>query len=204
MDISYKKIIALMLVLLYPAALWGVAQESATAREVVETFQGHLIDAMKAGKKAGYAGRFAKLHDPVMQSHDLEKIARIIMGKEWERLTADQQRTFVDVFSKFSVSSYAHNFRGYNGETFVFDSVEETSQGGVVVHTRLKIPNEKDVKFDYMLKQNGGTWRIINIIANGVSDLALKRTEYSSILQREGFDALITGMNGKIDKYSKM
>jgi len=204
MDIKYNKIILLALMLIFPAALWGGEQESATAKQVVETFQGHLIEAMKAGKKAGYAGRYEKLYEPVAQSHDLEKIARIILGKEWEKLTPEQQRNFVEVFSKFSVSSYAHNFKDYEGESFVFDSVEETSKGGVVVHTRLKIPNEKDVRFDYMLKQNGNTWRIINIIANGVSDLALKRTEYTSVLQREGFDALIKGINEKIDKYSKM
>jgi phospholipid transport system substrate-binding protein len=54
-----------------------------------------------------------------------------------------------------------------------------------------------------MLKEKGNSWRIINIIANGVSDLALKRSEYTTILQREGFDALINKINEKIDNYSK-
>lgn len=204
MEIYYKKIIAFLLALLFPLTLWAGEQEAATARQVVETFQERLIDVMKKGKQVGYAVRYEKLYEPVAQSHDLEKIARIVVGKEWEKLTPDQQRTLVDVFIKFSVSSYAHNFKDYDGESFAFDSVEETGKGGVVVHTRLKIPNEKDVKFDYMLKQNGNHWRIINIIANGVSDLALKRTEYTSVLQREGFDALITKINEKIDNYSKL
>ena len=55
-----------------------------------------------------------------------------------------------------------------------------------------------------MLKEIGDNWRIINIIANGVSDLALKRSEYTNILQREGFDALIAKINEKIDTYSKL
>ena len=58
--------------------------------------------------------------------------------------------------------------------------------GGVYIHSHLDIPNDKPVKFDYMLKEIGDSWRIINIIANGVSDLALKRSEYSAVLQREG------------------
>ncbi|MGZ8951849.1 MAG: ABC transporter substrate-binding protein, partial [Methylobacter sp.] len=109
----------------------------------------------------------------------------------------------VDVFSQFSIASYAHNFKDYSGESFVFDSEEETTRGGVVVHSHLVIPGDKPVKFDYMLKEKGNSWRIINIIANGVSDLALKRSEYTTILQREGFDALITKINEKIDNYSK-
>jgi phospholipid transport system substrate-binding protein len=178
-------------------------QSKSTARQLVDKFQEELIDVMKNGKKLGYSGRYQKLKEPVNNSHDLGKIARIVVGKEWEKLTEPQQQQLVDVFSRLSIASYAHNFKDYDGESFTFDTEEETTRGGVVIHTHLTIPNEKSVKFDYMLKENGDSWRIINIIANGVSDLALKRSEYTSILQREGFDALIAKINEKIDNYSK-
>jgi phospholipid transport system substrate-binding protein len=175
-----------------------------TARQVVDKFQAELIDVMKNGKQLGFKGRYDKLNGPVSNSHDLNKIARIVVGKEWEKLSADQQQKLTDVFSRLSVASYAHNFKDYSGETFTVDSEEQTARGGVVVHAHLSIPDEKDVKFDYMLKDKGDSWRIINIIANGVSDLALKRSEYTTILQREGFDALIAKINEKIDNYSKL
>ncbi len=180
------------------------AEETNTARQIVDNFQTQLLVVMKDGKKLGYAGRYAKLFEVVAASHDLSKIARIVVGKEWEKLSEAQQQQLVDVFSKLSVASYAHNFKDYSGEAFVFDSEETTNRGGVVIHTHLTIPDDKDVKFDYMLKEKGSSWRINNIIANGVSDLALKRSEYTSILQRDGFDALITKINEKIDNYSKL
>ncbi|MDP2904577.1 MAG: ABC transporter substrate-binding protein [Methylovulum sp.] len=187
--------------------LFGINQAHAegisSARQVVDKFQAELTGVMKNGKQLGYAGRYGKLFDAVSSSHDLTKIIRIVVGKEWEKLSEAQQQKLVDAFSKFSVASYAHNFKDYAGESFVFDSEEETTRGGVVIHTHLNIPDEKAVKFDYMLKEIGSSWRIINIIANGVSDLALKRSEYTNILQREGFDALITKINEKIDAYSK-
>jgi len=184
----------------------GFAKDAsgATAKQVVESFQAELINVMKNGQKLGFAGRYDKLYDPVSNSHDLTKIARIVIGKEWEKLSEEQQKKLVDVFSRLSVASYAHNFKDYSGESFVFDSEEETARGGVVVHSRLNIPDDKPVKFDYMLKEKGNSWRIINIIANGVSDLALKRSEYTTILQREGFDALIAKISEKIDNYSKL
>ncbi len=184
-------------------AAYAEEDSAATARQIVEKFQAELIDVMKNGKQLGYAGRYDRLSGPVANSHDLNKIARIVVGKEWEKLSEDQQQKLVDVFSRLSIASYAHNFKDYGGESFVFDSEEETARGGFVIHSRLKVPDDKDVKFDYMLKEKGKSWRIINIIANGVSDLALKRSEYTAILQREGFDALITKINEKIDNYSK-
>ncbi|MCX7102130.1 MAG: ABC transporter substrate-binding protein [Methylobacter sp.] len=183
----------------------AVAQDEAgvSAKQVVDKFQTDLISIMKDGKKLGYSGRYEKLAEPVTNSHDLTKIARIVVGKEGEKLSEEQQQKLVDVFSRLSIASYAHNFKDYSGESFVFDSEEETTRGGVVVHSHLVIPDDKPVKFDYMLKEKGNSWRIINIIANGVSDLALKRSEYTSILEREGFDALINKINEKIESYSK-
>jgi phospholipid transport system substrate-binding protein len=179
-------------------------EAGATARQVVEKFQAELIAVMKNAKQLGYAGRYEKLKEPVSNSHDLTKIARIVVGKEWEKLSEEQQQQLVDIFIKLSIASYAHNFNDYSGESFVFDSEEETARGGVVIHSRLIIPDDKPVKFDYMLKEKGNSWRIINIIANGVSDLALKRSEYTTILQRDGFDALIAKINEKIDNYTKI
>ena len=183
---------------------YAEAESGATAKQVVDKFQTELIAVMKNGKQLGYAGRYGKLYGPVSDSHDLTKIARIVVGKEWEKLSEAQQQKLTDVFARLSVASYAHNFKDYSGESFVFDSEEETTRGGVVVHSHFIIPDDKPVKFDYMLKEKGNSWRIINIIANGVSDLALKRSEYTTILQREGFDALIVKINEKIDNYSKL
>ncbi|MEI6269278.1 MAG: ABC transporter substrate-binding protein [Methylococcaceae bacterium] len=206
MALKNMKLAVIFIFCLLMAALTSVqAEESgATAKQVVDKFQNELIAVMKNGKQLGYAGRYDKLYDPVSNSHDLTKIARIVIGKEWEKLSEPQQQKLVDVFVRLSVSSYAHNFKDYSGESFVFDSEEETTRGGVVVHSHLIIPDDKPVKFDYMLKEKGTSWRIINIIANGVSDLALKRSEYTAILQREGFDALIAKINEKIDTYSKL
>ena len=177
--------------------------EELTARQVVEAFQDQLIETMKQGKELGFKGRYDKLDASVKKSHDLPKIARIVVGKQWEELTPEQQTKLEDVFTELSVSAYAHNFKDFSGESFSFVSEEETGRGGIVVHTNLKIPGEKDVKFDYMMKKKDDSWQIINIIADGVSDLALKRSDYTSVLNREGFDALIAKINEKIESYAK-
>ena len=139
---------------------------------------------------------------------DIDMVKHVFEDEKKEKAEAkaekeEQQKKLVDVFSRLSIASYAHNFKEYGGESFTIDSEEETTRGGVVVYAHLSIPNDKDVKFEYHLKETDKSWRIINIVATGVSDLALKRSEYTSILQREGFDALIAKISEKIDNYSK-
>jgi phospholipid transport system substrate-binding protein len=198
----FKKIyVSLSFLVLLGASSFAMAEE--TAKQVVEMFQDQLIGVMKQGKELGFKGRYDKLDVAVKKSHDLPKIARIVVGKQWEELTPEQQTKLEAVFSELSVSAYAHNFKDFSGESFSFVSEEETGRGGVVVHTNLQIPGEKDVKFDYMMKKKDDSWQIINIIADGVSDLALKRSDYTSVLNREGFDALIAKIHEKIESYAK-
>jgi phospholipid transport system substrate-binding protein len=173
-----------------------------SARMVVANFQAELLDTMKKGKLLDFDGRYKKLSEPVINSHDLTKITRIIVGKEWKTFTDAQKKALVKIFARLSIASYAHNFKGFSGEEFKFDAEETTPRGGVIVRTLLIIPDEKDVKLDYQMKKKGDDWRIINIIANGISDLALKRSEYTSILKREGFEVLLAKISDKIKLYS--
>jgi phospholipid transport system substrate-binding protein len=59
------------------------------------------------------------------------------------------------------------------------------------IHTAIARPGDKDVTLDYLLQRKDGAWRIINIVADGVSDLALKRAEYQRVLAGGSIDDLI-------------
>ncbi len=181
----------------------SASEKDLSARQVVESFQDVLIQVMNQGEALGFRGRYDKLETAIKDSHDLPKIARIVVGREWQKLSEEQQTKLTDVFSQLSISAYAHNFKEFAGESFKFVSEEETARGGMIIHTLFVIPDDKDVKFDYMLKKKGDSWRIINIIANGVSDLALKRSEYTSVLMRQGFEALIAKITEKVNNYAK-
>lgn len=205
--LSKSKLFFSVVVLVLLGMEFSMAQSEGplSAKEVVVTFQAHLLEVMKQGKKLGYSGRYEKLDPAVRASHDLKRIARITVGRQWKQLSDEQKNQWIDVFSRLSIASYAYNFKDFSGESFRFESEEETpNKRGVIVHSFFVIPDEKkEVKFDYLMKKSGDSWQIINIIANGVSDLALKRSEYSSIMNRDGYDALIAKITEKIEKYSQ-
>lgn len=182
----------------------SISQEKFTsAKDIVLIFQGELLQIMKQGKRLGFQGRYNKLEKAIFKSHDLTRIARIVVGKEWKKLSDKQKQQLIEVFSRLSISVYAFNFKDFSGESFAYISEDKTARGGIIVHTVFDLPEDKNVKFDYMLIKKGDNWRIVNIIANGVSDLALKRSEYTSVLKRQGFDALIAKINEKINNYAK-
>ena len=86
-----------------------------SAKNVVLAFQDELIAVMQQGEVLGFKGRYDKLETAIIKSHDLTKIARIVVGKEWRNLSNEQKSTLTDVFSRLSVSAYAYNFKAFSG-----------------------------------------------------------------------------------------
>lgn len=194
--------LSLTLLLALGADAYGKADASATAVQVVEEFQEQLLATMREGKTLGYEGRYRKLEPVVLKSHDLKMVARIVIGKYWSDLSEEQKKQFENTFTRLSVATYAYNFKEFSGEGFTFQSEEERGEGNKIIHTVFTDSEGKPVRFDYLMKQKGDRWMIVNIIANGVSDLALKRSEYASIMQQEGFDGLLKKIRSKISDYS--
>jgi phospholipid transport system substrate-binding protein len=70
----------------------------------------------------------------------------------------------------------------------------------LLVRTKLSDPNGEDVTLDYRMREVGGRWKIIDIYLTGtVSELALRRSEYSSLIKREGFKALLAALDERIE-----
>jgi phospholipid transport system substrate-binding protein len=172
------------------------------AMEVVEELQRVLLAVMKDGPTIGYKGRYDHLAPVINASFDLPFIARTAVGRYWEAFNHEEKSRFVEVFSQLSIATYAANFDTYSGERFKVGSQKELDAGRVVIHSRLVKSDGGEVQFDYILHRIKNQWRIINVIADGVSDLALKRADYSAFLKNKGFDDLLIKLKEKIAQYA--
>lgn len=172
--------------------------EASDAQQVVARLHDALIKAMRESGSLGYKGRYELLAPVIDQTHDIDFIARTSLGANWTQLSPEQQQTFVDVFRKLSIGTYAGWFKEYDGERFEFVEQQQMPREQVMVRSKLVPLKGEPVRFDYILRQGKEGWRIVNILADGVSDLALKRVEYRAILQRDGFPTLIDMLRKKI------
>src|SRR5262249_33258513 len=87
----------------------------------------------------------------------------------------------------------------YSGQSFRILGVESSTHDTVLVRTHLDVPKEEGVELNYRLREVDGNWRIVDIYLNGtVSELALRRSEYSALVQREGFQGLLAKLDERI------
>lgn len=148
--------------------------------------------------------RYTALEPAITGTHDLPYIARFSMRRYWGDLTGDQHAEFIDVFSRLSISTYVSRFAGVTDETFGISGQRKTSRGHVEVTGTLLQNNGKALDIIYVLHQSAGDWRIINILVDGVSDLALKRAEYQRMYTDGGFPGLIDYLSAQTAEFMRI
>jgi phospholipid transport system substrate-binding protein len=169
----------------------------------IETLDQALLQTMQAGKAAGYAGRYKIIAPILAKVFDFEKIAQLSLGSEWSKLTAAQQKQFVKVLAEYTSANYAGNFNAYNDEHFAIVDTQELRPGTMGVFTTFTMKSGRVHRFDYLLEQSANKeWRVINVVADGVSDLSLKRAEYTELLKNKGFSALLAHLRRQIQDYA--
>ena len=129
-------------------------------------------------------------------------MARIVAGQHWKKLSKPQKQLLVTAFSRMTTATYAHRFNGYGGEKFRTVETVSVRKKSVMIKTELVKTDGKAVKLDYLVKRYRKGWRVVDIYLDGsFSEIATRRSEYSSVLRRKGLDALIVQIDKKVAQY---
>ncbi len=179
----------------------GEASEPSAPTEMVDALHEILISVMKDAKTLGYGGRFERLEPVINELFDIPFMAEKSIGRHWKTVEDENRARLLTTFERFTVANYAGRFTGYSGQFFETLKEEASRYGTVLVYSRLVSADGETIQLNYRLrpaKDDG--WRIIDVLLNGtVSELALRRSEYSSLIRREGFAALMSALNQRID-----
>ena len=195
---SALHLLIVIAMLLYMPVAWTQKLDTTDPTKTIKSFHSSLLEAMRGGDKLGFQGRYKLLTPTIKNSHDLDFIAKTILGRQWAKLSDEQQQILISHFHELSISTYSGWFKGYNGEQFKYIEQKEMPRNYVLVRSQLIRSNGDTVSFDYLLRQDKKDWKIINILADGVSDLALRRVEYRSVLKQKGFKVFIDMLKNKI------
>lgn len=176
----------------------GEPATATSAAAVIDHFHAALLDVMKNAQALGVDGRRARLEPVMDQTYDFPSMARRSLGPAWAKLDEARRARFEQVFRAMILRTYATRFNGYESERFETKGAEPSIAGTEIVRSVLHTAKE-DVHLDYRMRATPEGWRVIDVYLGGtVSELALRRAEYTAVLDRDGFDALLSALEGKV------
>jgi phospholipid transport system substrate-binding protein len=179
------------------------AADSDPAAAQVQTLTASLLKSMQAGAAVSMTERYRDLEPVIEQVFALPLVTRLSVGPEWANFSPDQQQALIAAFSRYTVANYAHNFRNFNGQKFEIDDAVVSRGQDKIVRTRIVHRPDPPVSMFYRMHEVDGTWKIIDVDTEGVSALALHRTDFAAAIASGGAPLLIAHLNKASDGLMK-
>jgi len=177
---------------LEPSAVYG------TPMMCIEALHEGLINLSFAQNAGDVAQQAEDLRPLIVATHDLQYIAEFTIRRHWANLSDDEGAAFVESFRRLSVMTYASRFGALSADSLSIHESRVLASGRAEVSASIKRAEGTDIPLEYILHENNGGWRIINVVADGVSDLALKRAEYQRVLSDGSIADLIEVLEQQI------
>ena len=172
-----------------------------TASELVNTLHSTLLQVMKNADSLGYKGRYDVLEPVVSKSFYFPLMMQIATGRYWRKSSKQQQQAMSKAFARISIGTYAARFDGFSGQSFKTINEKPGPQKTILVKTELMNPDGDDVDLTYVTRKIKENWYILDVLLEGgISEIAVKRSEYRNILKTGGPDQLISILEDKADK----
>ncbi len=188
---------AALVVFAVSAIVTGSARAASDPTATIRDFYATLTQTMKNGPQLGEKGRYDALAPAIRQSFDLSAMAQLAVGPSWANLSPADRQQVTEAFARYTIATYANQFSKDSGVKFEIAD-QRAMPYGTLVDTQLVQPDGDKVAINYVLHQNGGQWQVADVYLKGtISQIATLRSQFSSVLLRDGAPGLIAALNRK-------
>ena len=192
-----------LLALLWPGPALGQdldpelaqAEAKATVRMTLDEVVGVLQDESLSPEQ-----KRERTEEVAYKRFDFETISRLVLARNWRRLSAEQRSDFVTEFKRHLSLTYGDTLQEYQDETFTVDRTRFEKRGDVTVRTTIVGASVDPIVVDYRLRKKQDGWYIIDVITESVSLIVNFRSQTKEIINQSGPDGLIESLREKNEK----
>ena len=142
-----------------------------------------------------------RFYDLLNSSLDMDFIGQFVLGRNWKVATAEQKKDFISVYRDLNIATWSKRFNEFKGKNFVFKgTTPSTSKGQLFVTTVVPMDQGEPAKVLWRVREKDGTYKIVDIVIEGVSLAQASRSEYTAFIKNNpgGIDALIKDLNARL------
>jgi phospholipid transport system substrate-binding protein len=187
-------ILGLFLQLLIGASGVWAGQPTEVVRKVIE----QALDILK-NPSYSKSQKHQMVKNIVDPHFDYQEMAKLSLGATWKGLSGAQQDEFVRLFAELLEASYADKIDKYAQRVKIDYSGEIPEGNRVEVRTVVLRPNDR-FPLNYRLIQEGGTWKVYDVVIEGVSLVSNYRSQFSRIIHQSSYAELVRRLKTKVSE----
>ena len=192
-----KKILVTLFLLFSFDALAQNDTPQEMIKKFVQIIGDQIIDVAK-DKSLSEFQKKQKIINIIDKSTDSKWIARFVLGKNHKTANEEQKKQFMSMYREFMINTYGPKFNSYDGKKFAVNSVEKQSNFYLVKSEFIPKNSDVAIFFDFRIKENEGSFFIVDFIAEGVSLIETQRSEFNSSINEEGMDKFLENLKKRI------
>lgn len=186
-----KKVFALFFLCLAFAMSTSAKADSAADASAFANTLGKESLAIISNTGLSKVDQQAKLEELFQQNVDIDGIGKFVLGRHWKEATEAQQQEYLANYRTFTLKHYTSNLSDFTDTNFEVAKVKPDDNGGQVVTMRIKRPQREDTIIDFDVRLKDGSFKVHDIIIEGVSMITTQRSEFNSVVSQKGLDYLI-------------
>lgn len=131
---------------------------------------------------------------------DISVIGRYVLGRHWRKATQGERTEFLSLFENLIVTTYIKKFRKYTGESLIISGATSRNHRMAIVHSRILLGSGTPaIRVDWRVDFPDGSYKVTDLVVEGVSMVQTQRSEFSSVIRRNGgkVEGLITALRQK-------
>ena len=130
--------------------------------------------------------------EKILPNFDFEKVARLVLGRAWRSASDDQKQRFIIEFRTLLLKTYAVALSKYKNQKIEFKPTRMSDTDEIVIVKSEIIQNgAQPIRVNYALSKRTGKWLVFDIVIEGVSLVTNYRSQFSSVIKKNGIDTLI-------------
>jgi phospholipid transport system substrate-binding protein len=164
--------------------------QSAVDRVLVAIQRADIESDSTQAQRQALQQRRVEVRRVAAELFDFDEIARRALSRYWTGRSAEEQLEFTRLFTELLERTYLGRIESYAGERIVYlgevvDGSFATVRSKVITRRRVETP------LDYRLHLREGRWKVYDVLIDHVSFVATYRSEFSRIIQKESYAALV-------------
>ncbi|MBT7756048.1 MAG: ABC transporter substrate-binding protein [Rhodospirillaceae bacterium] len=144
------------------------------------------------------AGRAHAFRLVLRRGFDIPTVSRFVLGRYWRRASSGEREEFTQLFEDYMVSIYGRRLGKNSGKFLTISGQRMVGVHDAIVRSKIKPENRPTVLLDWRLKQGKNGWRVVDIMAEGVSLAMAQRSEFTAVIRANG--GKVAGLLSKLRK----
>jgi phospholipid transport system substrate-binding protein len=175
---------------------------AATPKETVEAGVNNLLKTLgdPSFKAKPKDEKIALLGTQIEAIFDFTELSKRTLGRTWKKMSSEQQTEFVELFQKLLQGVYADLLISYTDEKIIFGKERTLKKGQAEVESYLQTKDGKKIPLHYRLTDKSGSWKVYDVIIEGVSMVKNYRSQFREIMKGGSPEKLLEILRGKVEK----